>query len=686
MRARPRRDAALAGVLAAVAVAAALALDPSETVGLMRARVFDRLLGLVAPARLAGPRFVVVDIDESSLGRLGPWPWRRETIARLIEAARNAGAAAIGVDILFAAPETLSPAALARRLAEATGDAHVRELAASLTDDDARLGQALAPGGVALGFALDPDGDAAAPTTPVLMQGSIDLGGAWSGAGGVYPLNSLAKSAALGALALPGDADGVVRRAPLFVAAGGVLKPGLALETLRLARGASVYLIQPAPMRAMSGGIAVSLSRDAMLRLAPVSNEIEIVSAADTLERGFAGPLKGAVVFIGASAPQAGGLRATADDPLTPSTVIEARAARQIAAGFAPQEVDPRLAWAIGVGLGAALIPLAFLVGAPLAFALAAVALAAPFAAALWAADAAWLVDPIEVAAPALAGFAAAAAIMGSAARRRARALRARFERHLAPQVIERIVASEGAPKLRSEMREVTALFTDIEGFTGMVGRAEPEALVRALDVYFEGVTGIALAHGGLVDKFVGDAVHVFFNMPLDLPDHADKALDCAIGIVRWTEDFRRRPDAAAMGFGRTRVGLECGPALVGEVGGGAKLDYTAHGATVNAAARLEQANKVTGSAICVGPCAASQIAPDRLRPVGALELRGFACPVEASTVWPEGASQAWRARYLDAYARRRTRPELATEALCALAREIDDPVAARLAGMQETA
>ena len=682
MRARPRRDAALAGALAMLAVVAGLGLDPTETVFLLRERVYDRLLALAAPARMPGPRIVVIDIDEDSLTRQGPWPWRRERIARLIEIARDAGAAAIGVDILFDAPETLSPAALARRLAAATGDGHVQALAGSLPDDDARLAQALAPGRVALGFALDPDGEAVAPATPVLVQGAVDLD-AWSG-GGVYPLRVLAKSAALGALALRGDADGVVRRAPLFVSAAGVLQPGLALETLRLARGASSYLIRPAPTRVASGEIAVRLSRDGQLRLAPFSQDIEIVSATQALERGFAAPLQGAVVFIGAAAPEAGGLRAAADDPLTPQTLIQARAARQIGAGFAPQEIDPRLALGVGFGLGAALIALALFAPAPLAYVVAAFALGLPFAAALGAAGAGQLIDPFEVDAPAFAGFAAAAAMTGSAARRRARALRARFERHLAPQVIARIVANEGAPKLRSERREVTALFTDIEGFTGMVGRAEPEALVGALDAYFEGVTGIALAHGGLVDKFVGDAIHVFFNMPLDLPDHADKALDCAIEIVQWSENFRRQPNPAALGFGRTRIGIESGPALVGEVGGGAKLDYTAHGPTVNAAARLEQANKVTGSAICVGPGVASLISADRLRPVGAVELRGFPAPVEASSVWPEGASQEWRAKYLGAYACREARPEPAAAAFAALAREIDDPVAAKLAGRAE--
>jgi adenylate cyclase len=678
---RSRRDAALSGAAGIAAVVACLAFDPTETVELLRARLYDRLLAAVAPARPGEARVVVVDIDSASLERWGAWPWRRERIARLIEAARAAGAAAIGVDILFATPDSQSPAALARMLAETTGDLRAQQIGEGLADDDARLAEALKAGGVALGFALDPDGGGDAPTTPTLVRAAIDLGGVWSGDGGVYPLASLAKVSALGLSSLPGDADGVVRRAPLFASIGGVLKPGLALETLRLALGGSAYVLEASPARATSGKISVHLSPDGMLRLAPAPQGVETVSAAAALHQGGAPNLNGAVVFIGASAPEAGGLRATGDDPLTASVTIQARAARQILVGFAPSEIDPRMAWSLGAVLGAILVGLAIFAPAPVAYAAAAIALAAPFPAALWAASAAKLFDPVEASAPALAGFAAAAAVMGAAARRRARRLRTRFERHLAPSVIQRIVANEDEPKLGGERREITALFTDIEGFTGMVARAEPEALVAALDGYFEGITRIGLAHGGMIDKFVGDAAHIFFNMPFDLADHPTKALDCAIEMVRWTLAYQREPGPAALGFGRTRIGIESGPALVGDVGGGGKLDYTAHGETVNAAARLEQANKITGSAICVGPGAAARIAPEKLRPVGALELRGFSAPFPAASPWPEGATAEWRARYLEAYAERETQPAEAARAFAALAAELDDPVAERLAG-----
>ena len=426
---------------------------------------------------------------------------------------------------------------------------------------------------------------------PVLARGTVDLGGVWSG-GGVYPTPALAGGAAVGALSLPGDADGVVRRAPLFVATGGTLRPGLALETLRLARGASVYLLEADPALLSSGEISVALPRDAMLRLAPAP--VETTSAADWLAAKPPRALNGCIAFIGASAAEAGGLRATAGDPLTPSVAIQAQAARQMATGFAPLESPPWLAWALGVGLAAALIGLAVFAPGPVGAVAALIAMAVVFLGAARAAGAARLIDPVEIAAPALAGLAAATAVTATAARRRARVLRASFERRLAPAVIARIVAGDG--KLGAERREITALFTDIEGFTGMAARAAPEAMVAALDRYFGGLTEIALAHGGFVDKFIGDGADVLFNVPLDLDDHPTRALDCAEAMARWTEAYRREPGPAALGFGRTRIGLESGPALVGDVGGG-KLEYTALGETMNAAARLEQANKTTGSA-----------------------------------------------------------------------------------------
>jgi adenylate cyclase len=219
--------------------------------------------------------------------------------------------------------------------------------------------------------------------------------------------------------------------------------------------------------------------------------------------------------------------------------------------------------------------------------------------------------------------FVVATTIAFEATRHREAFVRSRFEQHLAPAVVRRILERPSTLKLRGELREVTALFTDVEGFTAMTRHIDPAILVNALDNYFEGMTTIITAHGGMIDKIVGDAVHALFNAPNDLNDHPQKAVRCAIALRSWSETFRHRTEATTIGFGRTRIGLETGLAIVGDVGVRTKLDYTAHGDAVNVAARLEAANKMLGSSICIGPVAASRCDQSLVRPLGKIIVRG---------------------------------------------------------------
>ena len=262
------------------------------------------------------------------------------------------------------------------------------------------------------------------------------------------------------------------------------------------------------------------------------------------------------------------------------------------------------------------------------------------------------LVDPLTPSIAVALVFAVTAGTAYSLTRRREALVRHRLEQHLAPAVVRRIVERPDLVKLTGERREVTVLFTDIEGFTATMHRAGPEELVTTLDQYFEGVTSIVIKHGGMIDKIVGDGVHALFNAPLDdLEDHPQRAVECAIAIQAWSEGFRRRPPAAALKLGRTRIGIETGPAVVGDVGIQSKLDYTAHGDAVNMAARLEACNKELGSAICVGPGAAARCDAPLLRPLGRLKVRGREEPIAVFEPWPDDAPPAWREAYLKAYA-----------------------------------
>ncbi len=223
------------------------------------------------------------------------------------------------------------------------------------------------------------------------------------------------------------------------------------------------------------------------------------------------------------------------------------------------------------------------------------------------------------------------------------------FSHYLAPAVIEQLLADPGRLSLGGEKRDLTFLFTDIAGFTSFSEKVEPTALVRVLNEYFDETCSIVLRHGGTIDKIVGDALHVMFNAPTDQADHAQRAVDCALELADYCAEFASRRAATGMSFGKTRIGVNTGPAVVGNFGGRTRFDYTAYGDSVNSAARLEGANKFLGTRICISRSTRDLCSNLRFRPVARLLVLGR---VEAIEVYeplncPE---QAMDDEYLRAY------------------------------------
>ena len=345
-----------AGIGALVVFLAALLLLPAAVREGMRETAFDFVLAVdqrwrKAAADRGGTRVVVVDIDRRSIEAVGSWPWPRETMARLVETVAGANPAAIAIDVLFAEPDGRSPAALARQLGALTGRPELTRLAETLPDGDKRLAKAVreAPGCARL--RADPERSQALPGAPILMRGSPCLGRF-----GALPARSVrhrcccTQAKGLGALSLPGDADGTVRRVPLLVRVGDTLRPGLAAEAVRLAQRASAYLVQSDPLRLTMGDVSIPLPAMrccALRRWAPPPSPP--IPAADVLAGNLdARELAGAIVLVGGSAPELGGLRATAMDPLTPSVQIQAHAVRQILAGRLPRPLAPGLPATLG--------------------------------------------------------------------------------------------------------------------------------------------------------------------------------------------------------------------------------------------------------------------------------------------------------------------------------------------------
>jgi adenylate cyclase len=581
----------------------------------LRETTLDGLLPLVCAPASAIRKVTIVDIDRSALVRFGPWPWSRGTLANIVDAIVDGHPAAIGIDILLAGPDRFS------------------------ADGNARLADAINAAPVVLGFVLDSASQGEQlPATPVLARTQLDLSGIWRAPGVIGPAPELADAATgFGALAVAADPDGLIRRVPLLVLAGQTARAGLAVETVLRARQGSTLIVGP-DGHLQIGDAMVPLGTDAQLRLIPPMDrwDARTIPAVDLLDHpDRRHSLTGQIVLLGSSAPELGGLRVTPGSPATPSVQLHAAAVAAILQGFTP--VRPRWASSAEVAaallLGGAALMLATKLRPSPAAALT-LLLAVGWAAAATAAApvAGLLIDPTGPPVLVVLGFVAAALARFARDEWRARLLRASFEQHLAPEVVRRIAADPSTLRLQGELREITALFTDIEGFTAMTERAEPTDLVALLDAYFETTTQIVTDHGGMIDKIVGDAIHAIFNAPFSLDDHPQRAVTSAIELVRASEAVRHTALGQRLQLGRTRIGIETGPAIVGDVGGGRKLDYTAHGNAVNAAARLEAANKMFESSICIGPGTASRLDPNSIRLLGTLVPRGQSAEIAVYT------------------------------------------------------
>jgi adenylate cyclase len=631
-----RRVTALVGLAAAIAGLALLGIMPDAGRTALRERVFDISLQQAWPASAfeGKPRIAIIDIDRASLAAVGPWPWPRGELARLVDVAAQSGAKAIVLDIIFSGPDQRSPGSVARSLARETANPALERIAATLADGDEVLAAAVTGRPTALAFVLDPQGGRLTSAPPVLIREGAPVSALWTADGAQGPLPVLAAAASgLGAASLPGDADGVVRRVPLLVRVGGRIASGLAAEAVRIAADASGVLVTGPALQIAVGEIELTLPTDGMLRLMPTVPAPRRVSAGDVIaRRADIGSLKDAIVFIGASAPELGALRPSLFGPLTSPADLQARAAGQILAGISPVRVPGAGALETVLALAAAGLALLCATALKPTSAVAAifglVGLLLAFAIAL--ALVGQLLDPLPALAAASAAFLAASLAAYAQTWRREAKLRRRFQQYLAPDVVRRLAAQPETLRLGGEKRQITALFSDIEGFAAMTVSAPPEALIAVLDRYLEGVATIVVEHGGMIDKFVGDAVHAFFNMPLDLDSHTDRAIACSMEINRWTEAYRREGAAASIGLGRTRIGVETGDAIVGNVGLATKLDYTAYGIVVNVASRLEALNKELGTTICIGP-GAEACARTPLRSLGLTEVRGMG-PLEIYT------------------------------------------------------
>ncbi|MBB4367796.1 adenylate cyclase [Bradyrhizobium sp. cir1] len=198
--------------------------------------------------------------------------------------------------------------------------------------------------------------------------------------------------------------------------------------------------------------------------------------------------------------------------------------------------------------------------------------------------------------------------------------------------IVRQLIETGSSLRLGGSRREVTVLFTDVADFTAKTERADPSQVMIYTSRYFAALSDEIMRHRGTIDKYIGDAVMALWNAPADDPDHTANAcravLACLAANETLNKDFRREGWPPY----DTRFGLHVGDAVVGNVGSSDRMNYTALGAAVNLASRLEGLNKNYGTRVLVSSAVRARVGHAFLfRSIDSITPKGFAEPIEVS-------------------------------------------------------
>jgi adenylate cyclase len=583
----------------ALVAAAALALtlyaqwSPSAGVSLFGNELLRDAIVRSQATDAPEPRILVVDVDEGSLAKLGPWPWPHSRIADLVETLLTRyDARGVALDILL--PEA----------GDALGDARLAALAQH--------------GPLVLAEAFDYDSSHVRPQQ--LRAGSLAGGQpagaqrsvAASGYIGVQP--GLAGARHVGNIGFIPDPDGVLRRVPLLTDFAGRQYPALALALVDCCSG------RPMP----------ALPADPLLRLDYRRDwtAFTVVSAADILN-GAIDPAsaRGRLVVVGSSSL---GMTDRVATPFAPSrpglgvqaSVLSSLLDRQQGASPAPW---PGRLLACAFALAAVLIAtFAF----PRLSAVASVSLLALLSLAwLGVAFAAAPHDPDFSTTSPLATnlflLAVAVPYQWQLTQRKSRRLLDTLRQYVAPGVVAELLRSDMEDPLAPRLLDVTTLIADMQGYTSQVESLSMEDAAELTSAFLDCLTGPVIALKGTLDKYTGDGLVAFWGAPLPIEQHADLALDAALEITRRVEALSREREKAGLPRLRVRIGIESGPAMAGDFGTSFRSIYTAVGDSVNTASRLEQAARDYPHDVIIGAGTVERARRHRFLLLGERHLRG---------------------------------------------------------------
>jgi len=614
-------------------------------------------------------RIVIVDIDEKSLAEVGRWPWSRNVVARMMDQLFDYyQVAVVGFDVVFAEPDTSSGIRELERLAQGPlkdNAAYKKELARrrNKLDYDALLASRFKGRPVVLGYYFVSEVDGAR-TSGLLPQPAIRGADAPAGLSSIvrktgYGANIpvLQKAAGHGGHFNPDpDFDGVTRRVPMLLEYKGNYYESLSLAVLRAMFGFP-ELVPGFPagqtdmlewLQVADLLIPVDPQASALIPYRGPQGSFPYLSAADILSgKVKKEQLEGAIVLVGTTAPGLMDLRSTPVSAVYAGVEIHAN----MIAGILDQKILHAPGYAKGaelaaLALGGLLLALALPFLGPL-LSLGLTALLLVVAGGVnYLAWRSGLLLPLAsqmVLFPLLYIFNASYGFLAESRSRHQ--LTGLFGQYVPPEIVNVMSKDPQHFTMEAESREMTVLFTDVVGFTGISEKLSPKELAQFMNEYLSAMTGIIYEHGGTVDKYIGDAIMAFWGAPLRDPDHALHAVQAATAMRKRMVSLSR--EMAERGYPDLKigVGINSGPMRVGNMGSRYRVAYTVMGDAVNLASRLEGLTRQYGIWLIAGQETRERINGFAWRELDLVRVKGKDQPV--AIFEPCGETSALDENYL---------------------------------------